>query len=296
MLNGFINIDKSEGIGSTEVVSALKKLLFPRFGRMKIGHTGTLDPLASGVLPIALGEATKAIPYMEPTLKIYIFAIKFGVSTTTDDRAGEVVETSTKIPSVREIEEVLPKFMGAISQIPPRFSAIKINGQRAYDLARAGAEFDIKPRANFIHLLRLIEQVAMDEFKFEVQAERGFYVRSLARDMAAALGTAGHASLIRRTASGPFTLESAISLDNIAKMLQNSAQLDAREFVLDICLVLDGIPAIGIDESQQARLKHGQTLETSLSDGLYRALFQDRLVCIAKAANGVLKPERAFNI
>ena len=214
-INGFLNIDKLLNISSNDVVFKVKKLLYPHFGRVKIGHTGTLDPLASGVLPIALGEAT----------------IKFGESRTTDDSEGEVTETSSNIPTTVEIEKVIPKFLGKIEQVPPKYSAIKINGERAYSLARQGRDFEIKPRENFIHHLELLEKINDAEFKFKVTANKGFYVRAIARDIAKALNSAGYVSYLRRIANGPFTLENAITLDKLEKILQNSEQsLDVRKF------------------------------------------------------------------
>ncbi len=305
-LNGFINIDKPLGITSNDVIFKVKKLLYPVFGKVKIGHTGTLDPLASGVLPIALGEATKTVAFQMENKKTYEFAIKFGFETTTDDSEGEKTISSDYIPTKDEIKSILSQFLGEIDQVPPKYSAIKINGKRAYDLARQGEDFEIKPRKNFIHHLEFIEQISDIEFKFKVTANKGFYVRSIARDIARALNSAGYVSYLRRIANGPFNLENAITLDKLEKILQNSEQsLDVRNFDSDILLPvsfgLNDILALDINEGQNEKLRNGQWIkpigfDNLNSDSLYKVISNSKLSAVIKLEDGFLKTVRVFNL
>ncbi len=306
MINGFINIDKPLNITSNDVIFCVKKLLFPYFGRVKIGHTGTLDPLASGVLPIAIGEATKTVTFQMENKKTYDFTIKFGAETTTDDSEGDITNTSQNIPKKDIIKQIIPKFFGKISQVPPAYSAIKINGERAYNLARKGIEFEIKPRENFVHNFELKEQISDTEFKFTVTANKGFYVRSFARDFAKALDSAGHVSFLRRTANGPFNLENAITLDKLEKILQNSKQsLDVRKFDSDILLPvsfgLNDILALDITEGQNKKLRNGQWIKSVgfdnlKSDSLYKVISNSKLSAVIKLEDGFLKTVRVFNL
>ncbi|MDR3126590.1 MAG: tRNA pseudouridine(55) synthase TruB [Rickettsiales bacterium] len=287
MTNGFIIIDKPTGTTSNDAVMRAKRLLRPK----KIGHTGTLDPMASGVLVLALGEATKAIPYMTDTDKAYVFNIKFGASTSTDDAAGEITGRSDKIPALSEIESALCRFIGNITQVPPKFSAILINGRRAYDLAREGGEFEMKGRAQSVRSLKILRQIQPDEVQLEVEADRGFYVRSLARDIAAACGSLGHASLIRRIRAGAFSIGDAIPLDNLTESAHNGAA-DVRNIIVDITRGLDGIPVLEIDDTE---LRQGRAVESSALPGLYQIRSNNRFSLIARAEGGLLKPERVFN-
>lgn len=305
-LNGFINIDKPLGITSNDVIFKVKKLLYPVFGKVKIGHTGTLDPLASGVLPIALGEATKTVSFQMGNKKTYEFTIKFGAETSTDDSEGEVVKTSDNIPDIEKIKDIIPKFLGKINQVPPKYSAIKINGKRAYNLAREGKDFEIKPRENFVHNLELLKKVGDTEFKFKVTANKGFYVRSIARDIARALNSAGYVSYLRRIANGPFNLENAITLDKLEKILQNSEQsLDVRKFDSDILLPvsfgLNDILALDITYGQNEKLRNGQWVkpigfENLKSGSLYKIISNSKLSAVIKLDDGFLKTVRVFNL
>ncbi|MCR5506800.1 MAG: tRNA pseudouridine(55) synthase TruB [bacterium] len=305
-LNGFLNIDKPLNISSNDVVFKVKKMLYPHFGKVKIGHTGTLDPLASGVLPIALGEATKTVAFQMENKKTYEFTVKFGTQTSTDDAEGEVIRTSDFIPTEENIRAILPKFLGEIEQIPPKYSAIKINGERAYNLARQGKDFEIKPRQNFIHRLELMEKISDSEYKFIVTANKGFYVRSVARDIANALNSAGYVSYLRRISNGPFTLENAITLDKLEKILQNSEQsLDVRKFDSDILLPvsfgLNDILALDINEGQNEKLRNGQWIkavgfENLESDSLYKIISNSKLSAVIKIEDGFLKTVRVFNL
>ena len=305
-INGFINIDKPLNITSNDVVFKVKKMLYPVFGKVKIGHTGTLDPLASGVLPIALGEATKTVTFQMENTKTYEFSIKFGSETSTDDAEGEIIKTSDFIPTIDEIKQILPRFLGKIEQIPPKYSAIKINGKRAYDLARQGEDFEIKPRENFIHHLDLLEKIDNSEYKFKVTANKGFYVRSIARDIARALNSAGFVSYLRRISNGPFNLENSITLDKLEKILQNTEQsLDVRKFDSDVLLPvsfgLNDILALDITEGQNEKLRNGQWIKADCfeninSNSLYKIISNSKLSAVIKLEDGFLKTVRVFNL
>jgi tRNA pseudouridine55 synthase len=287
-MNGFIIIDKPSGITSNDAIMRVKHLLHPK----KIGHTGTLDPMATGVLVVALGEATKAIPYMPDTDKAYEFSIKFGSSTDTDDATGEVLERADKIPLAAEIESILPRFVGKIEQVPPRFSALRVNGRRAYDLARSGEKFEMRGREQTVYSLKMLGRPAPDEAEFEVAADSGFYVRSLARDIAAACGTLGHVSRLRRARAGIFAVGDAISLDKLAERVQNG-QPDVRNIIVDIARALDGIPVLEVDDRA---LRQGRTVKSDAPPGMYQIRSNNQFSLIAKAKDGLLWPERIFNL
>jgi tRNA pseudouridine55 synthase len=251
-LSGWINLNKPAGITSNDALMTLKRALnFP-----KIGHAGTLDPLASGVLPIALGEATKLVSYMMEDDKVYLYTVTWGEQRTTDDLEGEVMVSSDVRPTEEQIKAVLPAFTGVIMQKPPTFSAIKIDGQRAYDLARAGQEFEIEARPVHIYELDLV-RMEKDSATFRAVCGKGTYVRSLARDMARKLGTFGYVSMLVREAVGPFTLDTAISLD-IGGENDNNSNLESA--VLPIETVLDDIPVLSVNDQEAVRLKNGQKL------------------------------------
>ncbi len=304
-LNGFLNIDKDLGITSNDVIFKLKKILFPVFGKFKIGHTGTLDPQASGVLPVAIGEATKTIQFQINGIKTYEFSIKFGAFTSTDDSEGEIIETSDNIPTLSEIEAVTPSFLGEIEQIPPKYSAIKINGVRAYKLARKGEDFEIAPRKNFIHSLEIIEKISDTEVKFKVSANKGFYVRSIAKDIAKSLNSAGYVSYLRRIKNGAFNIESAITLDKLKEIMQNDGQsLDVRKFdsevLLDISLGLNDISAVDMTDEQNQKLRNGAWIEADALDfnpsSFYKVILNSKLSAVIKFEDGFLKPVRIFNL
>ena len=312
-IDGFVNIDKSIGITSNDVVAKVKRLLYPLFGRVKIGHTGTLDPLASGVLPIAIGEATKTVSFQMENRKTYEFCITFGESKTTDDAEGEIIDKTDVLPKHDDIVNVIALFCGEIEQIPPKYSAIKINGKRAYDLARKGEDFEIKPRKNFIHSFDLLGETVDDDgnvknAKFRVCANKGFYVRAVARDIAVKLGSFGYVSFLRRVANGPFNLENAITLDKLEKILQNMGQsLDVRKFDDDILLPvsfgLNDILALDINEWQNQKIRNGQWLKPDASLGVdlktgsfYKVLSSSKLSAIVKYDGGLLKTVRVFNL
>ncbi|MBN9343246.1 MAG: tRNA pseudouridine(55) synthase TruB [Caedibacter sp. 38-128] len=256
-IHGWIIIDKPLNMTSTDVVRAIKR----KFPKTKVGHAGTLDPLATGVLPIALGEATKTIPYLSEQKKTYRFEVTWGEQTTTDDAEGDTMLTSCYRPSEEEIMAILPQFTGQISQAPPRFSAIKVAGKRAYDLARSGEDFSLPPRPAQIYTLRLLEVKSSDIAQFEVECQKGTYVRSLARDMAKALGTYGFASMIDRTAVGSFYKDTALSYETLAIC---DEKILKRDHVQNLIAGLDDIPAVMINEQEVEKVRCGQELHTSL--------------------------------
>lgn len=250
-VSGWIILDKQYDFGSTEAVSKLKWLLQAQ----KAGHAGTLDPLATGVLPIAFGEATKTVPYVMDATKRYRFKAKWGEATTTDDREGEVSATSAKRPTRAEIEAVLPQFTGTIEQAPPQFSAVKIGGERAYDLAREGKTVDLQMRTIDIHELSLVDIPDADHAVFEAVTGKGAYVRALVRDMARALGTEGHVAELRRTAVGPFRAENGVTIAALEAMESPEAR-DAA--LLPIDAALGGLPQAAIGGPEADKLKRGQ--------------------------------------
>lgn len=246
-VDGWVNLDKPFDMTSTEAVNRVRRLL----DAQKAGHAGTLDPLATGVLPIALGEATKTIPFAQDAEKTYSFTIRWGEERTTDDAEGEVSATSDVRPTDDAIRAILPRFTGIITQVPPRFSAIKVDGQRAYDLARAGENVQLEAREAEINHLELLEN-SPEGAKFLCRCGKGTYMRSLARDMARALGTVGHIADLRREGVGGLISQNAISL---AKLEENP-----HIALLPVETVLDDIPALALNEREAARLKNGQTL------------------------------------
>ncbi len=288
-INGWLVIDKPAGRSSAQIVGRIKRLT----GARKVGHGGTLDPLATGVLPIALGEATKTVAYVMHGTKAYRFTLKWGEARDTDDSEGEITHTSEIRPSRREIEAAVPKFIGEISQIPPKYSALKISGQRAYALARANKPVTLEPRQVRIASVILLENDE-DTATFDVVCGKGTYIRALARDLAHALGTLGHVSVLRRTAVGPFTEKAAISLD-IVESLVHSARLAAH--VLPVEAPLADIPALDLTESDAHRLRSGQTIAVSGADSeTIRAKSGERLVALAKIETGQLRALRVFNL
>jgi len=312
MLNGWIILDKPVGLGSTTAVSAVKRILREAGEpKTKIGHGGTLDPLASGVLPIALGEATKLAGRMLDAAKAYEFTIRFGGETDTLDAEGEVVAASDLRPTAEQVEAILPRFMGEIEQVPPAYSAVKIGGKAAYARARAGEDVDLKSRKITIHSLLVCHPRASgwpasleeqrdsrfrgnDEVTLSAVVSKGTYIRSLARDIAHALGSVGHVSYLRRTRAGPFSLESAISLD----FLEEAAKARAlTRTVLPLTAALDDIPALPVTPDQARLLRHGQRLSGfPAKPGLSLATSEGTPVALVEALADGLKVVRGFNL
>ncbi|MBQ4471828.1 MAG: tRNA pseudouridine(55) synthase TruB [Alphaproteobacteria bacterium] len=289
-LNGFLVIDKPYDMGSTKVVSVLKHFLQPT----KIGHAGTLDPLATGVLPIAFGKATRLIPYVMAGKKTYQFTIKWGVETDSDDLAGKEIATSDKIPTEDEIRSILPKFVGEIMQTPSVFSALKVDGKRAYELAREGKEVEIKSRSITIYDLKILE-IKPNTATFEVVCSKGTYIRTLAHDIAHALGTVGVVIMLRRTKCLPFELAQAIPLDVIKSEKITTKNLP----LIPMEKVIQDIPTIALSETEIKRLSQGQRLswakleisQPETQNGIYCVKVGEKTLGIVKKEGVVLSPE-----
>ena len=292
-IDGWVVLDKPVGLGSTQAVGKVRRL----FGAQKAGHGGTLDPLASGILPIALGEATKTVPFIMDARKEYRFTLRFGEARSTEDAEGEVTATSEVRPDDAAIASALPAFTGEITQMPPAFSALKIDGKRAYDLARAGEAVELKPRQVLIERLEFTGRPDRDHADFVVQCGKGTYIRSLGRDLALALGTVGHLSMLRRTVVGPFREEGSISLSKLEALGHIPALLGA---LAPVATALDDIPALALTEAQADRLRQGQpvilTRDAPLSGALVRAELDGRLVALARSDGVSLQPVRVFNL
>jgi tRNA pseudouridine55 synthase len=296
-VHGWVVFDKPYGMSSTQAVGKVRWL----FNAEKAGHGGTLDPLASGLLPIALGEATKTVSYAMDGRKIYRFTARWGEERTTDDLEGEVSATSDKRPLQSEIEDILPRFTGEIMQAPPAFSAIKVDGERAYDLARDGQVVELAERPILIEALNLVA-AGPDEATFEVTCGKGTYIRSLARDMGRALGSAAHVSMLRRVAVGPFTESHMISLEKLEELSHKAPGGDAiHGALLPIETVLDGIPALAVDQEQARRLRLGQPVllrgaSAPIAEDAVLMMSGDNPLGIGAIGEGLLKPKRLFNL
>ena len=301
VVNGWVCLDKPFGMGSTEAVSKVRRL----FDAQKAGHAGTLDPLASGILPIALGEATKTVPFIMEAQKVYRFTINWGISTDSLDREGEIVARSDVRPDVDAVRAALPAFVGEIDQVPPQFSAIKVDGQRAYDLAREGAEFELASRRVAIHEAAVTDAPDADHVELTIRTGKGVYVRSLARDLAAALGAEGHVSALRRERVGPFSTENAVTLDFLTDLVHRDA---ASEGLLPVATTLDDIPELAVTDQDAFSLRQGrpivllprqvETLKSRLRDGSRTvSAFQGQtLVALGQLRAGRLEPDRVFNL
>ena len=293
-LHGWIILDKPLGLSSAQGVAAVKRLLRTAGHRdIKIGHGGTLDPLATGVLPIALGEATKLAGRMLDATKGYDFSIGWGTATTTEDAEGEVIATSDIRPGAADIAAVLPRFTGPITQVPPAYSALKVDGARAYALARAGETVTLASRSVTIHNLTLLE-AGRDAASFSATVSKGTYIRSLARDIALSLGTVGHVVALRRTRAGPFGLDRAISLDNLAHLMQ---EVNLEQVILPVMAGLDDIPALAIDPDQAAALRQGRILSGHpATPGTYLACLGPVPVALVEIDQTMVRVLRGFNL
>ena len=331
-MHGWIILDKPLGLGSTQGVSAVKRALRQGgYGKAKVGHGGTLDPLATGVLPIALGEATKLAGRMLDASKVYDFTVRFGVQTSTLDAEGEVVATSDVRPDAGAVARVLPQFTGPIAQVPPAYSALKVDGERAYDLARAGEDVQLASRDVTIHSLQLLpgtergtaaggsgeggsppagspaesppHQPAagspprpgedLESITLTAHVSKGTYIRSLARDIATALGTVGHVTMLRRTRAGPFGLADAISLDKLAEAAMGGT---LENILLPLRAGLDDIPALSLTPDQAGALRQGRVLVgIAEDDGQYFAVLEDTPVALIEVTRGEARVVRGFN-
>jgi tRNA pseudouridine55 synthase len=295
-IHGWLVLDKPAGMTSTQAVGRVRRL----FAARKAGHAGTLDPLATGVLPIALGEATKTVPYAVDGAKHYRFTVCWGASTNTDDAEGEITATSELRPSHQAIEALLPRFTGAIMQVPPAFSAIKVDGNRAYDLARSGEAVELQARSVTIDRLSLLDMPGRDTAVFEARCGKGTYVRALARDMGAALGCHGHLIQLRRTRVAPFDAAQALSPADLEAAAEQSPQaLDA--LLLPIAAALEDLPELAVTANDAARLVRGQPVlvrgrDAATGTGPTYATCKGRLIAVGRIEKGELHPLRVFNV
>ena len=296
-LDGWLIVDKPAGLTSTDVVNRVRRW----FDAQKAGHGGTLDPLATGVLPIAFGAATKTVPYVMDGTKLYHFTLKFGDERDTDDADGKTIATSDVRPTDEAINAALPAFRGDIMQIPPIYSAIKIAGERAYDMAREGRAPVMEPRPARVDRFDLIERVDADTAIFAVQSGKGVYMRSLARDIARACGTVGHVAALRRLRVGPFTEEGAIPLDKLQRA--EDTPPTSPDFLLEVATALADIPALALTDAEASGLSHGQAISlvqlmgriprtADPEGGLARAMAGGRVLGLCRLEDGWLKPER----
>lgn len=291
-ISGWLVVDKPAGLTSTAVVGKVRWALDAK----KAGHAGTLDPAATGVLAVALGEATKTVPYIADALKCYRFAVRFGAATTTDDAEGEVIATSDKRPTDDAIRAALGPFTGAIMQVPPQFSAVKVEGERAYDLARAGESLDLAARPLWVESLTMVARPDADTAELEMVCGKGGYVRSIARDLGQALGCLGHVLWLRREWSGPFDAADGITLDEIERLARTEA-LEARLLPLEAGLA--DLPEVRATPEGAARLAHGNPGMVIASDVAFGdeawASYQGRAVAVGSYRSGELHPTRVFN-
>jgi tRNA pseudouridine55 synthase len=295
-VHGWLVLDKPVGVTSTTAVAILKRLTRAR----KVGHAGTLDPLASGLLPIAFGEATKTVSYVMDGEKVYRFKVRWGVETDTDDAEGKPVAESAARPTHGEIESALPAFTGTIEQTPPKFSAIKVEGERAYDLARAGEEVSLSARPVEIHSLHMVDQPDADHAVFEAECGKGTYVRAIARDLGRMLGSLGHVCELRRTRVGSFDENSAIALDDVEKLAESSpdALIGA---LLPVASSLSMMPSVSVGPDDAQRIRMGQPVflrgrDAPVLEGTVTVSAHGALIALAEVDQGALKPKRIFRL
>jgi len=298
-VHGWIVLDKSVGMTSTQAVGAIKRL----FSCKRAGHAGTLDPLASGCLPIALGEATKTVPFVMDGRKTYSFTVRWGEERDTDDADGRVVAVSDARPDRAAIEALLPRYTGTVAQVPPQYSAIKIDGERAYDLARDGETVDLEARPVEIHRLQLVNVPDADHAEFRAECGKGTYVRSLARDIGRALECLGHIKALRREAVGSFSQNDMISLEQLTAMCHRAAAGEASlaDALLPVETALDDIPALAVARADAARLQRGQAVllrgrDAPIFRGTVYVTVSGQLVALAEVDRGEIVPKRVFNL
>jgi tRNA pseudouridine55 synthase len=298
-VHGWVVLDKPVGMTSTYAVSVVKRL----FSAKRAGHAGTLDPLASGLLPIALGEATKTVPFVMDGRKAYRFTARWGEERDSDDADGTVTATSAERPTPDAIRALLPRFTGSIEQVPPRFSAIKVEGERAYDLARAGEIVELNSRPVEIHRLALVEMPDADSAIFEAECGKGTYVRALARDMGRILGCLGYVSALRRTAVGPLGEDHLISLEQLSSLCHRAATGEGSfaDALMPVETALDDIPALAVSQADAARLQRGQAVllrgrDAPIFRGTVSVTASGQLLALAEVDRGELIPKRVFNL
>ncbi len=300
-ISGWINLDKPYDLTSTHAVGRIRRL----FDAQKAGHAGTLDPLATGILPIALGEATKTVPFLVDADKSYRFTIAWGRTTATYDREGETIAQSDVRPTLAQVQAVLPRFVGEIDQVPPAYSAIKVDGERAYDLARAGEIVELAPRKVSIFDARVVDAPDPDHVTLEIDCGKGTYVRALVRDIAEALGACGHVSALRRTRVGRFTEQSAVALELLEDLGHKARQSEA---LLPVETALDDIPVLAVTDEDAFRLKQGRSIvlvprqveavKAGLKPGsrTVSAMSGGSMVALCEMRAGRLEPSRVFNL
>ncbi len=296
-IDGWLVIDKPGGMTSTDVVNKVRR----RFDAQKAGHGGTLDPLATGVLPLAFGAATKTVPYVMDGTKLYRFTLAIGEARDTDDADGAVVATSDVRPTNAQFEAALPAFRGDIMQVPPVYSAIKVAGERAYDMAREGRAPELPPRPARVDRFELIERPSPEIAVFEVESGKGVYMRSLARDLAIACGTVGHVAALRRLRVGPFMVAQAITLDNL--LTEEDSQPASPDLLLPVATALADIPALALTSAEASDLSHGRAISlvqlmgripaaANPDGGVLRAMAGSRVLGLCRLEDGLLKPDR----
>ncbi|WP_439543526.1 tRNA pseudouridine(55) synthase TruB [Hyphomicrobium sp.] len=293
-VHGWLVLDKPLEMTSTRAVGILKRLMFAQ----KVGHAGTLDPLATGILPIAFGEATKTVPFAVDGEKVYRFTVRWGAETKTDDAEGDVTDTSDARPTVQDIEALLPQFIGEIMQVPPQFSAIKVDGERAYALARDGEDFELEARPVVIDELRLIDVPDGDTAVFEARCGKGTYVRAIARDMGRALGCRGHVIGLRRTRVGPFSEDAAVDLAEIEDAAE--AGEDLTTFLQPVEVALGEILEVNVSAADAADLAQGRSVlirgrDAPILGGTAYAMSKGQIVALGEIERGALHPTRVFN-
>jgi tRNA pseudouridine55 synthase len=298
-VHGWVALDKPVGMTSTQAVGAIKRL----FQCKRAGHAGTLDPLASGCLPIALGEATKTVPFVMDGRKVYSFTVRWGEERDTDDAEGRTVATGEARPDAAAIEAVLPQYTGTIAQVPPRYSAIKVDGERAYDLAREGEEVTLEARPVEVHRLALVGMPDPDHAEFEAECGKGTYVRALARDIGRALGCLGHVEALRRRAVGPFGENDMISLEQLTVLCHRAAAGEGSlaDALMPVETALDDIPALAVSRADAARLQRGQAVvlrgrDAPIFRGAVYVTASGQLVALAEVDRGEIVPKRVFNL
>ena len=297
-VNGWIVLDKRRGMTSTQAVGAIRRI----FNAQKAGHAGTLDPLATGILPIALGEATKTVSYAVDGTKAYRFTVRWGAETNTDDSEGQVTRTSEARPTVEDIEALLPRFTGVILQTPPQFSAIKVDGNRAYDLAREGETVQLEAREVVIDALRLVDMPDADTSMFEAECGRGTYVRALARDFGRELGCCGHVIALRRTLVGHFDESIAVTLEALDEMATRpDGAADLAQQLRPVDMALKDLLALPVSQSDAGRIGRGQSIlirgrDAPVMAGDAYAVFRGQPLAIGMLEQGEFRPVRVFNL
>ena len=294
-VSGWLCLDKAAGQTSTQAVASVKRL----FGAAKAGHAGTLDPLATGALPIALGEATKTVPFVQDGRKVYLFTVRWGAETDTDDAEGKIVATSDARPDRSAIEALLPEFVGEIMQRPPAFSAIKVDGERAYDRARGGEDVILDDRPIVVHRLRVIEMPDADHSVLEAECGKGTYVRALARDLGRRLACRGHVTALRRLTVGPFDDRTMLSLEKLIVVREEGSAESLDRFLMPIGFALGDLPEVAVASADAIQIRRGQSVlirgrDAPASAGAAHATHAGKSIAVGEIGEGAFHPKRVF--